>query len=191
MFKLTPQGALTVLHNFPDPNYPDDGYYSYAGLIQATDGYFYGATTTDVGMGYGIIFRITPAGSYSIPHSFDWTHGANPSSAPMQYTNGQLYGLTGDGGASTNGVVYRLDMSLGSFVSLVSTVGKVGRPIEILGQGFTGTTAVSFNGTPAAFTVVRDTYLTVSVPEGATTGFVTVTTPSGTLTSNKIFRVKP
>ena len=69
--------------------------------------------------------------------------------------------------------------------------GKVGSPIGILGQGFTGTTDVLVNGTAATFTVVSDTYLTAKVPSGATTGFVTVTTPSGTLTSNKIFRVKP
>ena len=40
-------------------------------------------------------------------------------------------------------------------------------------------------------TVVSDTYLTATVPPGATTGFVTVTTPSGTLTSNQEFRVRP
>jgi hypothetical protein len=44
---------------------------------------------------------------------------------------------------------------------------------------------------PAAFTVKSDTYLTATVPSGATTGKVTVTTPSGTLKSNKIFRVTP
>jgi hypothetical protein len=38
---------------------------------------------------------------------------------------------------------------------------------------------------------VSDTYLTAAVPAGATTGSVTVTTPGGTLTSNKIFRVTP
>jgi hypothetical protein len=70
-------------------------------------------------------------------------------------------------------------------------LGKVGKTVEVLGQGFTGTTAVAFNGTAATFTAKSDTYLTTTVPSGATTGFVTVTTPSGTLTSNKQFRVKP
>jgi hypothetical protein len=53
------------------------------------------------------------------------------------------------------------------------------------------TTSVSFNGTPATFTVESDTYLTATVPVGATTGSVTVTTPSGTLTSNVPFHVIP
>jgi hypothetical protein len=50
---------------------------------------------------------------------------------------------------------------------------------------------VSFNGTPASFTVVSDTYLTATVPAGATTGFVNVTTPGGTLKSNRAFLVTP
>jgi hypothetical protein len=73
----------------------------------------------------------------------------------------------------------------------VRNSGKVGSTIGILGQGFIGTTDVSVNGTAATFTVVSDTYLSAKVPDGATTGFVTVTTPSGTLTSSQIFRAKP
>jgi len=48
---------------------------------------------------------------------------------------------------------------------------------------------VSFNGTAATFTVVSSTEITTTVPSGATTGFVTVTSPSGELKSNKKFRV--
>jgi hypothetical protein len=68
---------------------------------------------------------------------------------------------------------------------------KVDKIVEILGQGFSGTTAVSFNGTPAAFNVISDTFLKATVPQGATTGPVTVTTPSGPLTSNVPYRVRP
>jgi uncharacterized repeat protein (TIGR03803 family) len=191
VFKLTPQGAITVLHIFPDPNYPNDGSNPFAGLVQATDGNFYGVTSGGGTAGGGVIFQITPAGAYSILYNFDSAHGAGPGSTPMQHTNGMIYGLAGAGGIHKDGVVYSFDMGLGPFVSLVSTSGKVGKTIEVLGQGFTGTTAVSFNGTAATFTVERDTYLKATVPSGATTGFVTVTTPSGTLTSNKEFRVKP
>ena len=63
--------------------------------------------------------------------------------------------------------------------------------MQILGQRFTGTTSVSFNGTPALFKVCADTFLVAKVPAGATTGNITVTEPSGTFTSNKIFRVMP
>jgi len=70
-------------------------------------------------------------------------------------------------------------------------MGKVGQTVEILGQGLTGTTKVSFNGTPATFKVVSDTFLTATLPSGATTGLVKVATPGGTLTSNRKFLVLP
>jgi hypothetical protein len=84
-------------------------------------------------------------------------------------------------------------MQLGPFVSFVPSLssGKVGKTIQILGLGFTGTTNVSFNGVSVTFAVVSDTYLTAVVRSGATTSCMTVTTPGGTLTSNKIFRVTP
>jgi uncharacterized protein (TIGR03437 family) len=59
----------------------------------------------------------------------------------------------------------------------------------ILGQGFKGTTSVLFNGVSASFKIVSNTLITATIPAGATSGFVTVTTPSGTLTSNMAFQV--
>ncbi len=199
VFKLTRQGAFMVLHNFGDPNYPNDGRWPYAGLVEATDGNFYGATTgggTGVcnetwGSGCGVIFQITPAGAYSILYNFDGIDGAGPWSTPVQHTNGKIYGLAAYGGTAGDGVVYSFDLGLAPFVSLVSTSGKIGKTVEVLGQGFTGTTAVSFNGTAASFKVWSDTFLEATVPSGATTGPVTVTTPGGTLTSNHPFRVRP
>ena len=84
-------------------------------------------------------------------------------------------------------------MGLGPFVSILPSLrwGKAGATIQFLGQGFTGTTALSFNGVPATFTVVSDTFLTAKVPTGATSGKVTVKTPSGTLTSSQVFKVVP
>lgn len=81
-------------------------------------------------------------------------------------------------------------MGLGPFIKLVSAIGKVGSRVQILGQGLTGTTAVMFSGVPAqSFAVESDTFMAAVVPAGATTGPVQVTTPSGTLTSNVVFRV--
>jgi len=50
---------------------------------------------------------------------------------------------------------------------------------------------LTFNGTAAVFKVVLPSLIKTTVPTGATTGFVTVTTPRGTLKSNKKFVVKP
>jgi uncharacterized protein (TIGR03437 family) len=68
-------------------------------------------------------------------------------------------------------------------------MGKVSKQIHILGNGLTGTTRVAFNGVSARFTVVSDTYINATVPAGATTGIVSVVTPSGTLNSNPQFVV--
>lgn len=55
----------------------------------------------------------------------------------------------------------------------------------------TGAGNAAFHGTPADFTVKSPTVLVATVPEGVSTGFVTVTTPTGTSTSNVPFRVRP
>jgi uncharacterized protein (TIGR03437 family) len=92
-------------------------------------------------------------------------------------------------GPHNDGYVYSFDMGLGPFIAFVRSQGKVGATAQILGQGFTGTTSVTFNGVSASFSVVSDTYMTALVPSGAATGPVVVTTPTGTLTSNPSFRV--
>jgi hypothetical protein len=88
--------------------------------------------------------------------------------------------------------VFSIDLGLGPFVTFVVPSGKVGSVIQILGTGLIGTTAVSFDGVPASsFKVVRGPFIQATLPAGATTGPVTVTTPTGTLTSNVNFTVSP
>ncbi|MGD0179947.1 MAG: choice-of-anchor tandem repeat GloVer-containing protein [Terriglobales bacterium] len=191
-FKITPTGALTVLHNM---NGTSDGGYPEAGLTQVADGTLYGVNSGGASdKNYGTMFRITLRGTFSVLHEFDFTAGAMPYPTLVQHTKGILYGDTYRGGTGSGcfdncGTFYGLNAGLKPFVSLVSTLGKVGKTIEILGQGLMGTSGVSFNGVPATFKVVSNTYLTAVVPKEATTGFVTVTTPSRKLTSNKKFRV--
>jgi uncharacterized repeat protein (TIGR03803 family) len=190
VFHLVPKQSVTVLHNFPDPDYPNDGTEPTAGLVQASDGNFYGVTPGGL-TGPGVIFEITPSGAYSVLYVFDSSTGAGPGSTPMQHTNGKIYGLAGSGGADNQGVLYSFDLGLPPFVRLLPSAGRIGRTIEFLGQGLTGTTAVSFNGAAATFNVVSDTFLTAVIPTEATTGTVTVLTPSGMLSSNQPFSVTP
>jgi len=68
--------------------------------------------------------------------------------------------------------------------------GPVGTQVTILGQNFTGATAVTFyNGASATFTFIDDQHITATVPLGATTGLVTVTNPDGSGTSSTNFTV--
>jgi len=107
----------------------------------------------------------------------------------MQATNGTLYGTTPFGGADGYGTIFSLSEGLASFVETEPTFGKVGTAVTILGNNLNGATAVSFNGIPATFTVVSTTEITTSVPKGATTGTITVTTSKSTLNSNVAFTV--
>ncbi len=189
IFQLTPSGTVTVIYNF-DSTHPAGGYQSFGGLVAATDGNLYGSTIFGGSSGNGVLFKITTTGTYSVLANFDNTHGSGAYPTPLQYTTGKFFGLTSRGGAAGKGVAYSLDNSVGPFVALTSTLGLVGKSVGILGNGLTGTTAVKFNGASATFTVVSDTYITAKVPSGET-GTITVTTPSGTLSSSKQYRVTP
>jgi uncharacterized repeat protein (TIGR03803 family) len=191
VFKMTPGGKLTTLYSFPAT-----GSGQLISLAQVTDGNFYGTALANGSDFYGTFFQITPTGTPTTLHTFTGgTDGISPDSV-FQATNGSLYGTTGGGVPCDEctplyGTVFSEDMGLGPFVTFVQNSGKVGQSAQILGQGFTGTSGVSFNGTPARFTVQSDTYLTAKIPAGVASGIVTVTTPSGKLSSNVTFRVIP
>ena len=76
-----------------------------------------------------------------------------------------------------------------SFSPFAPTFGSVGTDVTI--TGFTGATAVSFNGVAATFTVDPSGTITTTVPAGATTGPITVTTGSGPLKTTTRFTVTP
>jgi hypothetical protein len=84
-----------------------------------------------------------------------------------------------------------LSEGLGPFVSLQTSSGAVGAKVTILGTDLVGASSVTFNGTPATFTVnAIGSAITTTVPNVATTGTVQVVTPKGALQSNVAYRVK-
>ncbi len=185
VFKITPNGVLTTLHMFqggPDGGSPlgNDA------LVQATDGNFYGATE-------GTVFKMTFDGTVTplVVFGSQNTDYGNYPSAVIQSTDGNFYGTTQTGGDYNNGMIFRVSVGLAPFVEMQPTSAKVGAKVLVLGNKLTGTTSVSFNGTQAAFFVTSDTEIRATVPSGAKTGSVTVTTPNGMLTSNKTFLVIP
>lgn len=74
-------------------------------------------------------------------------------------------------------------------MTFLPAAGKIGSKVGIPGTALTGASSVSFDGIPADFSVLMPTFIVTHVPDGATTGYVTVTTPTGVLTSNVPFRV--
>jgi uncharacterized repeat protein (TIGR03803 family) len=165
--------------------------------MQATDGGVYGTTayggTGKCSTGCGTIFEVAPhPDGITRLYSFE-TSDAYVVGGLLQATSGTFYGTTaGINGISVGyGTVYSFSTGLGPFVSFVLGSGSIGQTAQILGQGLTGTTSVSLNGIPASFTVESDTFIKATVPVGATSGYVTVTTPTGVLTSNVPFYVLP
>lgn len=196
IFKITPQGKLITLYNFcPLGNPCADGESPGDGLIMGSDGNFYGTTEFGgTGVNAGTIFRITPQGTLTTLFTLSNTNadGKYPVTTLLQATDGKFYGTTEEGGIIGRGTIFSLDAGLPRFVKTSPSFGKVGGLIIILGTDLTGATSVSFNGTPAtAFKVVSATQINVAVPIGATSGLVTVSTPTGTLTSNAVFHVGP
>ncbi len=186
IFKITPQGAFTGLYSFSPP----DGNGIESALTLGSDGNFYGTTYQGGADNDGTLFKVTPDGTFTSLHSFQGlTDGMNPMNGLTQDTNGTFYGTAYSGGANDYGTIFSLNVGLPSFVRLQTFEGKAGRSIGILGQGFTAATTVSFNGTAAVARVISSGYLAATVPSGATTGKVTVTTGAGTLISNREFIV--
>jgi uncharacterized repeat protein (TIGR03803 family) len=192
-YKVTPAGDLTTLYDFCAEAKCLDGAYPIS-LLQANNGNFYGITYDNGGTYQsGTIFEITSQGAITTIYNFCSLHDCTDGIAPegmVQGTDGTFYGTTSEGGAHGDGVVFNLSVGLEPFIRTLPTYGKAGTQIQIYGNHLIGTTAVSFKGTPATFTVESDTDISAMVPEGATSGTVKVTTPSGTLSSSVEFLLR-
>jgi uncharacterized repeat protein (TIGR03803 family) len=108
VFKISPQSpyTLTTLHTFLGS--PTDGAFPYAGLVQGTDGFFYGTTvnggaSSNCTHGCGTVFKISADGSqYSVLHSFTNADGSIPEGTLIQAADGNFYGTTFYGGTGNN-----------------------------------------------------------------------------------------
>jgi len=187
VFEITSTKQYIVLQSF-DFNHENP----LAGLILANDGNLYGVNQGD-GRNGGNIVGINPAGGVTPVYTFGEcdASGYNPSGSLFQGTDGNLYGMNAYGGDGCGGygTIFSVSNGLSPLVETSPLAGKVGQSVIILGNGLTGASSVTFNRVPAAFAVKSDTYIKATVPTGATTGTVSVVTPSGTLNSNPQFVV--
>ncbi len=150
VFSITPAGQLTTLYSFCDIGTSlscPDGSYPMSGLVQGTDGNFYG--TTSAGGAHiaggtslsrttgGTVFSITADGTLSTLHSFCADNACADGSQPLgglyADADGNLYGTTNQGGSAgtssgasqrNNGTIFRIadDGSFTSIHSFCSTV---------------------------------------------------------------------
>src|SRR5215470_7898134 len=157
VFKLTQGGALTRIYSFCSKTLCTDGSLPDAGLVQASDGNFYGTTFWGGSQDSGTIFKITAGGSLTTLHSFcsqaKCADGANPHAALMIGSDGNFYGTTSEGGAGNAGGVFKLTPS-GAFTALYSFCSQAncadgsspqGSLIQWTDANFYGTTSAGGN----------------------------------------------
>jgi uncharacterized repeat protein (TIGR03803 family) len=188
IYRLTLDGQYTLLHSFPEGR-------SAGGpttLIEASDGNLYGAA--QAGSGCGEIFRITKSGQYSTVYRM--TNGPD-GFCPcwlLQGSDGLIYGIAHAGGSVGAGSFFSLDLGLPKprpqAQHFHPQSGAAGTRVRIWGSNLLSA-AVNFNGVPA--TAVSDSganYVWATVPSGAASGPITVTTPGGTITTRASFTVE-
>jgi uncharacterized repeat protein (TIGR03803 family) len=115
VFKITPSGTLTTIYSFCSLSGCADGEWPTAGLVQASDGNFYGTTQFGGTSGYGIAFKITPSGTLTTLYNFcsqsGCSDGLYPLAGLVQASDGNFYGTTEYGGVNgNNGTVFRLTL---------------------------------------------------------------------------------
>jgi uncharacterized repeat protein (TIGR03803 family) len=137
VFKITPAGAFTTLHQFGLGT--ADGREPAAGLIQGSDSNFYGTAQLGGTNNLGTVFKITAAGTLTNLYQFGGTNGASPLAALVQASDGLFYGTTFAGGTNNAGTVFKIT-SAGVLTTLYQFSGGAdgGQPDSKLVQGTDG-----------------------------------------------------
>ncbi len=168
VFSATTTGAVTVLYNF---RRSADGDGPNAGMVQGSDGNFYGTTNLGGLYNYGTIFRMNPAGELTTLHSFsNGTDGGYPAVSMIQGADGNFYGTTRQGGGG-GGTVFRITPG-GLLTTLHVFTG------ESEGYGPVGALALGPDGNFYGTTIGGDT---------GTYGTIFRITPAGALTTPYTF----
>jgi uncharacterized repeat protein (TIGR03803 family) len=166
VFKMTPTGKLTTLYSFCSQVNCADGDRPMGGLVQATNGDFYGTTNQGGNAnGAGTVFKTTAAGELTTLYRFcsqtNCTDGATPFASLVQATDGNFYGTTFDGGAecASQGVC--------GTVFKISPTGRL-RTLVTVGEHPSCTLVQATDGNFYGTTVTSGTVFKVT-PEGTLT----------------------
>ncbi|HZT42716.1 MAG TPA: IPT/TIG domain-containing protein [Chthonomonadaceae bacterium] len=193
-------GVFNTLHAFDGT----DGADPISALLPATDGLLYGTTRyggpdfTGSATGGGTAFQMSLNGSvFNSFYSFgaSSTDAANPICGLREGPDGNLYGISGTGGANGSGAVYLLPTQLPIIKGFSPTSGSAsaGTIVSVRGVNLESASAITIAG--VAQTILSKTAtavkfkLAAATPTGSYTLFVT--TPNGTATSARTFTVDP
>jgi uncharacterized repeat protein (TIGR03803 family) len=127
VFRMSTAGAFTTLAQF---NGVADGFYPLSGLVQGSDGNFYGTTAaggTGGSMGGGTVFKMTPVGTLTTLVSFNGANGNSPQAPLIQASDGNFYGTTTYGGPNGGGTVFQVTTN-GVLTTLVAFGSQANSP---------------------------------------------------------------
>jgi uncharacterized repeat protein (TIGR03803 family) len=108
VYKVSPTGTLTVLHNFIGT----DGQDPHAPPILGANGKYYGtAPTSNAGSGISTAYSVTSSGTFTLLHTFTSAEGEQVYGGLVQGSDGNLYGTSATGGANGFGTVFKMTTS--------------------------------------------------------------------------------
>jgi len=190
IYQATTSGQVQIVASFPA-----SGMQKPWTLMQAADGNIYGSTINNTA-GTSWIFRYDPR-TKRLTQLYELNGSQGLCNCNLQEgMDGKIYGVTPRGGPSPGaGAIFSLDIGLPKPLPQVQGLyppsGVVGQKVILWGNYLLGATAVSFNGTPATtFLSTSKQSVQATVPAGATTGPVTVTTANGSFTTTQSFTVQ-
>lgn len=158
VFRLTPSGSFSVLHAFTGRD--GEGRVLAGGLVEGSDGAFYGTTARGGANDLGTVFKIDTAGTMTTLYSFDGVHGSKPQASLIRGSDGYLYGTAYLGGSGDSGAVFKIDTAgnytlLHSFNGADGSLPYYGALVEA-SDGFYGTTSAGGGNYGTIYRITSD-----------------------------------
>ena len=186
-YRVTPAGVLTKIATLPNVI---TAYVGNGVVLQGSDGNLYGMTEYN-----NLLFRLSKSGEYTALYRASSSSQGICSCTLVQGSDGLLYGTALGGGANGGyGAIFSFDAGLPvphpNAIEFLPASGTVGSRVRIWGYNLLRP-SVEFNGVPATgVQSAGPNYVWATVPAGATTGPITVTTPGGSSTTQETFTVQ-
>ena len=177
--------ALTTIYTFSPrvSSTNSDGVFPRAGLVEGSDGFYYGTTYNGGLYGWGTIYRISPSGGFATVAHFTGTDGYSCTAPLVQASDGTFYGTAMGGGANFYGTVFKVTTN-GTLTRLWSFTGGIDGSYPAAGlvlgadRALYGTTPNGgARGFGTVFKITTNGLFTTLVTFGNTNG----ATPSGPL----------
>jgi len=219
LFRVTPAGAYSTVYSFCAVAGCKDGFFPQTGMVQHTNGKFYGATESggptlnggeffslDMGLGpfvslvsvWGKVSDTIEVLGQGLTGTTSVKLGGTSATfsvvsdtyltAKVPAGSSGFLTVTAPSGTLTSSRKFFVTPTITSFTP---ASGPVGTQVIVTGKGLIQATKVTFGSKSASFVVNSDTQVTATVPAGAVTNKISITTPGGKASSKTKFTVTP